>query len=643
MRLLRQIAFIARAEGRFFVRFPKLLLATLAVAVMPSVYAVIYLSSVWDPAAHAGALPVALVNLDEGVEYREHVFNAGWDVAASLRRKKTFGFQDIADPQEARRLVREGAVAFALIIPKDFSSNAIPGWEAGGGRLVVFTSEGNNFETARIARVFAQELGHEVNATLNERRWRLVLSNAAGSQRSVDRLRAGVDELRSGAHELSGGAKQAAKGAYAAATGSDRLYDGVTQLTGGVKQLASGLRTMDARHPSASELTRLKTGADELAAAHVELGKGLAELKSGSGQLREGVQTFRSEAKSSLLVPSSVVDGLDQVLDGTTQLDSGLLASVNAQHRMAAGASQLSAGVDTLTSGMLAMNSGVRTMVVKLPQDRQLDELDTGASAVASGTAVLADGTQKIKAGVDRLTTGLDLLADSLPSSVDGPDGSAQGLANSVKPVLEVEAPVSNSGSGFAPNVLPAALWLGAGIAAFLIHVRVLPRHAQFFSRPAQTLGKLAIPAAIVLSQATILLATVMLILKIPIVHPVAFSLTLGATALTFLAIVFALTRAFGDAGKALAMIFLAVQLSSSGGVLPVELSGGVFANISPWLPLTWVVRAVKASMFGAYGGAWGHPLLIVTLGGVLSLLCASYVGRWRFVRASQVRPAVDF
>ena len=29
MRLLRQIAFIARAEGRFFVRFPKLLLATL--------------------------------------------------------------------------------------------------------------------------------------------------------------------------------------------------------------------------------------------------------------------------------------------------------------------------------------------------------------------------------------------------------------------------------------------------------------------------------------------------------------------------------------------------------------------------------------------------------------------------------------
>ena len=39
---------------------------------------------------------------------------------------------------------------------------------------------------------------------------------------------------------------------------------------------------------------------------------------------------------------------------------------------------------------MQAMNTGVRTMVVKLPQDRQLDELDAGASAVALGTAVLA-------------------------------------------------------------------------------------------------------------------------------------------------------------------------------------------------------------------------------------------------------------
>lgn len=50
---------------------------------------------------------------------------------------------------------------------------------------------------------------------------------------------------------------------------------------------------------------------------------------------------------------------------------------------------------------------------------------------------------------------------------------------------------------------------------------------------------------------------------------------------------IMALTLMFGDAGKGFAMILLAVQLSSSGGVVPVELSGGWFMQISPWLPLT--------------------------------------------------------
>ena len=66
-------------------------------------------------------------------------------------------------------------------------------------------------------------------------------------------------------------------------------------------------------------------------------------------------------------------------------------------------------------------------------------------------------------------------------------------MASSVQPVMEVAAPVSNSGSGFAPNVLPAALWLGAGLAAFLIQARTLPRRAHHFARPVQMLGKMGL------------------------------------------------------------------------------------------------------------------------------------------------------
>jgi putative membrane protein len=539
--------------------------------------------------------------------------------------------------------VRDGTLAFALIIPKDFSSNAIPGKEAGAGKIVVFTSEGNNFESARIAKLFAQELGHDVNETLNERRWRLVLSSAAGSQRSVEQLREGVDQLRTGIKELSAGATQTATGAHTVANGSEKLSESVGQLTTGFKQLSGGLKSMDAGRARNSDLTRLKSGADELAAAQIEMGKGLNELQGGSKQLVEGVSSFRAEAKSSLLIPSVVVEGLDQVLTGATQLNGGLQTANDAQRKLIEGSATLATGVESVTGGLRTLQNGVRTMVVKLPPDSQLDELDNGARGLASGNAALADGTLKVKAGIDRAAAGMELLQNALPTTANKLDGSARGLATSVQPQVELEAAVANSGSGFAPNVIPAALWLGAGIAAFLVHLRILPRHAQFFYPLAQALGKLAVPTSIILLQVVCVWITVVGILKIPVAHPVAFVMVLALSAMTFLTIVFALTRAFGDAGKALAMIFLAVQITSSGGVLPVELSGGFFAGISPWLPLTWVVRALKITLFDAYGGAWQLPLASIALCGVVTLISTIWIGNWRFVKSSSMRPAVDF
>ena len=643
MKFFAQTYQILRVEAQFFTQFRQLLWASVFVVLLPSLYALIYLSSVWDPAGNTGALPVGLVNQDQGVRFREHGFNIGRDVVTRLRNEHIFGFVDLASEHEARERVRRGELAFALIVPSDFSSNALPGEQRGGGKLVVFVSEGNNFESAQIARHFAQELGRDVNESLNERRWQLVLSSAAGSQHNVDMLRSNVDQLRSGALELSKGARQAATAGQSLAGGSGKLDGGVEQFTAGFKQLAGGLRSMNTQRPRNSELNRLKTGADALANGHAEMDEGLVALQGGSQRLREGVASFRDETRDSILTPGSVTDGLEKVHGGLVQLDTGLHTAQESHKKLSDGAKTLATGVGTLTTGLLTMSGNLRTAVTKLPEDSQLDELNAGASALARGSKALSDGTQRLSHGAERLASGLDLLEQSLPARVDSLKGSAQGLASSVQPVVEVEAMVANNGSGFAPNILPAALWLGAGIAAFLFHVRTLPREARGYSRLAQVSGKLMIPAGIVVLQAGLLLATVLWVLRMPIHNPWALALALTVSALSFLCMVFALTRAFGDAGKALAMIFLAVQLSSSGGIMPVELSGALFADISPWLPLTWVVRMLKATMFGAYDGAWLMPLALVLAAGAMATLIACFVGQWRFVRPGSQRPAVDF
>jgi len=46
-------------------------MAALAVPIIPALYGVICLSSVWDSETNSGALQVGLVHQDQGVVYRE--------------------------------------------------------------------------------------------------------------------------------------------------------------------------------------------------------------------------------------------------------------------------------------------------------------------------------------------------------------------------------------------------------------------------------------------------------------------------------------------------------------------------------------------------------------------------------------------
>ena len=643
MRFFLQIIFIVRNEASYLLRFPKKMFSGAMLAFVPAVYCVLYITSVWDPETKTNALPVAVVNLDDGVQYMEHAFNVGWEISTRLEDSGRFGFVMFSDEQKARALVRQGKLAFAVIIPRDFSASAVPGAEAGAGKVVVYTSQGNNYETAAIAKHFAETLGREINESLNERRWVLVLHNAAGSQRNVERLHDAVGKLRVSARELSMGSAQTTTGVQSLAGGARRLNDGVAQMTTGAKQLGASLRTLDATWPSNADINTLTNRARVLENGHADLDRAMVELQKAAASLSERVAEMREESKDRLFATGSETDRLGKLADGMTELDADI-RSVNAsQSLLAVRATRLRNSVQAMAGNLRAMGGDERTVVNKFPKDAQLDELAKGANDVAANATSLLVATHKNKQSVERLSSGIELLATALPDKADSLGGSAEGLANSVAPVLEIDAPVENSGSGFASNVVPGALWLGAAVAAFLVHIRVLPRHAQFFSRPAQVVGKIFLPACVALLQSLMVFVVVLYVLKIRVVHPWAFALSIVVSSIAFLFIVFALTKAFGDAGKGIAMFLLAVQLSSSGGILPVELSGGLFAQISPWLPLTWVVESIKASMFGAYGGAWQPPLLLVALAGLAGFVLSCALGRWRFVKSTTHRKTVAF
>ena len=643
MRVLRDAFAIFRMEATLFRRFPKLKVSAVGVIIIPALYALIYLSSVRDPGAHTGDLKAALVNLDQGLNYRGQDVNIGKTVVTAIKDKRTFGFVDYSQEEEAKLAVRQGHLSFALIIPKDFSANAVPGQEAAGGRLVMYVSEGNNYNGANIAKRFASELGHQVNINLNENRWSLVLTTATGSRDKLAELRTGVAALNDGASKLDAGLSKAEAGSNALATGTDGLGSAVVQLTDGVKQLGAGLRTMDQQRPPAQDLAALKSGPVELLAGHSELAKGLQGLQIGAQELADGSNKMRDETKGIPLVGTRISEGATQLGDGAALLGAGLQNARTGQSQLADGTQKLGVGVTKLVDGMAALGGGIHTAATKVPADSKLDELAGASRTLVIGAQDLRSGLTQLKAGSKELASGLKLLNQALPGDVHALDGSARGLADSVEPAIEIVAPVLNNGAGFAPNFLATSLWLGAVMSAFLFHLRRLPEAAASMSRPARLLGKLGILGGLVVAQAMVIMLMSLLMLDLRVVRLGPYALTLALSSLTFLTLIVAITRAFGDAGKAAVLLLMVLQLSSAGGVLPVELAGGVYQAVSPWLPFTWVIKALRASMFDAFDGDWLSAWLVIGLIGSIAWLAACFVGRWQFVSQSEHRPAMEF
>lgn len=652
-------------------RHRRFALAALGALLVPALYALIYLSSLWDPSARTGALRAGLVNSDRGAYHRGVEVSMGEQVQQALLRQHLFDWQVFDDREAARQAVRRGELSFAVLIPGDFSEQALPGREAGAARLTLYTSEGNSYSAAGFAKRFAPELAHRVNESLNEQRWALVLETAAGSRLDLATLRERVEQIRDGSGRLAEGLHQAdlgvrelGQGLAKAQDASQQLHRGAGQLADGSSALATGwrplagaLRTLDAQRPPAADLEALRQGSQRLVQGQEELGRGLEALQGGSRTLRQGALMLQQASEPIPLVGDELAEAAAHLGDGAAQLGTGLGQAREASRQLQAGSQQLAAGVQTLTGGVAQAGGALHQIVAALPEDGRIDALAQGAQQLGAGTQALGGGLKQLQTGQDRLQHGLielddgsrrlhealTLLVRSLPADLPLPEGSARGLADSVAPRLEVVAPVGSDGAGFAPNFVPMSLWIGAVTAALMFHLRRLPREAAGLARPLQVLGKLAWPAAIVLGQALVMVAMLTLLLDLKVLYLGPFVATVITASLSFLAIVFLLIRWFGDIGKALGLLLLVIQMAAAGAAMPIELASPFFQAIHPWLPLTWVVKALRASLFGAYDGQWLMHWAVVAGCGGTALLGAMLAGRWRLVDRQDYQPGIEF
>ena len=90
-----------------------------------------------------------------------------------------------------------------------------------------------------------------------------------------------------------------------------------------------------------------------------------------------------------------------------------------------------------------------------------------------------------------------------------------------------------------------------------------------------------------------------MFFLDVQATSPWLFMVCFWGAGLVFTFIIYALVVSFANLGKAIAVLLLIVQVTGCGGSFPLQIMPGFVQAISPWLPATHVVNAMRSGHDG--------------------------------------------
>lgn len=604
-----------------------LMLSVLAIVLVPSLYALFYITSFWDPYSHLDRMPAALINADSGAPVSGREVNLGNRIVDTFKQNPPFRFIYPASMAEAEAALHRGDIYFILVIPADFSERALAARKDAPAMLSLEVAEGDSYTSAIISRRFGSELAHTLNEQLNAERWAAIVGSS--NTAATDTLRIAVAQLRDGSEELHAGAQ--------------RLQVGSAQLDQGLDRLAAGLQEMHDRLPTTNQLEQLATGSEAVVMGESKLADGLDQLAAGGERLQQGADQLRQGADRVPIGSGRLTTGATQLETGIATLETNLQTGAAAGHELHAGLEQLNNGVQPLASGLPQLEAGLQQMLdqFSLADTTSLSAAGSQTVRLGEGSRQLAAGSKELETGSAQLEDGLDRLQNGLNEQLGSAD--AEGLAASVQVDIKSYAPVQNNGTAYCPYFTALALWLGGIMITFVFHCRRLIEPMKAAPRWVCWLAKSAVPLALGVLQATVIVMVFHFGLGISFVHPWLVWLAAALGSLTFVLLVLLLIALLGDAGRLPAVVLLMLQLAAAGGIYPIQLSGPFYEAIHPYMPLTALVNALRATMFGAFDGAWLAPALQLVVTGAIAMAITIGFARWKYVPRDAYGPAVEF
>ena len=373
--------------------------------------------------------------------------------------------------------------------------------------------------------------------------------------------------------------------------------------------IKSTLEALPGSPVSQSSLDRLQAASERL----TEVANGLRAAASELDSKVANADAGRATVKGLIAQARSAVDGLSSDYENNLrpQLESLAATLASAQSSLSAARTSLEGTTSTASNGSGSAREGLT----------QLRDNLTGA---ATSLREAAGKLDSLHTSISEVLAGGDLT--TLGTIIgNNPEALAAAIAAPVGIETTPVYPVENFGSQMAPLYTILALWVGSVLMIVSMRLDVtdsnvaegLPEgdalRATLTAKPvglaAGYLGRYLIFGTIALAQATLVGLGDLYFLKVQHAHPLQFMGTLWLTAVVFSFLLYTLIATFGNAGKALGVLLLVLQISGAGGAFPLAILPPFYSSISPFLPATHAITALRASIAGYAGHEYGDAM----------------------------------
>ena len=445
---------MVKQEWKSLWRNKILMIVLVFIIAIPAIYTTLFLGSMWDPYGKLDNLPVAVVNLDEPVEYEGETLNVGQKLVDKLKDDGSLCF-NFTDADQAERGLKNGTYYMVITVPKNFSENATTLMDTVPKKMELDykTNPGTNYIAMKMSETALEKIktsvAQEVTKTYAETIFDKIGEAGDGMKDAADgagEIYDGTEKLADGNKTISDNLKTLSEGTLTFKDGTSELKVGLSSYLDGVNQLSDGSTTL------ANGATSLLTGALKLNDGANSLSDGTKTLPSGTATLESGAKTLESGLKT-------YTDGVKQANDGAAALNSNSSALTAGAQQLTAGNEQLSSGSAQILGGLNQMSSTVKS---GLPSEDKITELSGGLDTYSAAIGKMNEELQNTSLPSEEELANLNAVKTDLTNSLTNAGDNAKSLYVLAAQLqasgdLQTAAQVKEIADSLAANVTTAA------------------------------------------------------------------------------------------------------------------------------------------------------------------------------------------